>query len=109
VKKILPWIIRGIIILVYIGLAIGEVITFLDHNYDVSEVLYRMVMIPSLIGFIYHAFSTLIHGVIMIIRFAIGKAPLKSVKAAIISMAICAIILMFGLMTAIFSCAAASV
>lgn len=108
-KKAVPWIIRGIVIAVYICLAIGEVVTFLSGAYELSIILYRIVVIPSFIGFFVHSICSFVHFIMLIIRLVGKNKPEKSLIAFGVCVVTNVIIFVFGLMTVIYSCASASV
>ena len=46
-NKVTPWIIRGVIVAVYIALAIAEAGTYLADMYDVSMILFYIVIITT--------------------------------------------------------------
>ncbi len=108
-NKVTPWIIRGVIVAVYIALAIAEAGTYLADMYDVSMILFYIVIGSSLIGLIVHSICILVHFVMLIIRLSTKKQPLKSLIAMGLCLALNTIILIFGFIAAAFSFPSASV
>lgn len=108
-NKLTPWVIRVVIVLVYIGMSVGEILSFLDDNSAVANTLLPIVMIASIIGFIVHAIGFVVHFIMFVIRMTTGREPLKSLSAMVISVVVCVIVLVFGFFTMCFSFPAASV
>ncbi len=108
-SKYKPWIIRGVIVAVYIILALAEAITYLADMYEVSMTLFYIVVFTSLVGLLVHGIGFFVHLVMLIVRLGTKNQPQKSLIALGLCIVVNNIILIFGFIAMAFSFPSASV